>query len=247
MTEIPEHLLKRSRERREALGLPTEGGASAESAAASGSSEASATTPAISVPSTPVPAARPAAPVPAAPPPVRPDPPYVAAAKQRRRIPIWAMPVLALLPLWALMYAQAMRPVDKELVGPLATGEEIYSQCSSCHGAEGGGGVGYPFVDGSVLATFPSLEDQVAFVASGSQPFAGQPYGDPNRPGGARIGLARNGSPMPAFGTTLSEAELVAVICHERYTLGGGDETGEEFLQWCAEDAPGFLEAEAAG
>lgn len=247
MTEIPEHLLKRSRERRAALGLPTEGGDAGEtSAAAPGPGEATAaatTTPATTTPS---PAVRPSAPEPSAPPP-KPVPPYVQAAQRRRKIPIWAMPVLALLPLWAFMYALAMRPQTKELAGPLATGAEVYGQCSSCHGTGGEGGVGYPFTNQDAILTFPALEEQVAFVESGSQVHAGQVYGDPNRPGGARIGLARNGTAMPAFKDSLTPAEVVAVVCHERYTLGGGDETSQEFTDWCAPDAPKYAEVVASG
>ena len=146
------------------------------------------------------PAARATPPAPAAPPPPKPVPPYVQAAQRRRRIPIWAMPVLALLPLWALIYAQAMRPQEVELTGALAVGEEVYAQCSSCHGEAGQGGVGYPFTEGEVIKTFPNIEDQVSFVSTGSQIFDGQVYGDPNREGGPHIGLARGNGAMPAFG-----------------------------------------------
>ena len=30
---------------------------------------------------------------------------------------------------------------------------------------------------------------------------------------------------MPAVKDALTQAEIVAVVCHERYTLGGGDQT----------------------
>ena len=126
MTEIPEHLLKRSRERRAALGLPTEGG---EPAAASRPRAAG--EPARRGRSAP--ARRPRRPGRRPPRPcarrpraggaaAKPVPAYVQAAKRRRKIPIWAMPVLALLPLWAFMYALAMRPQTKELVGPARRG-----------------------------------------------------------------------------------------------------------------------------
>ena len=52
---------------------------------------------------------------------------------------------------------------------------------------------------------------------------------------------------MPAFGTQLTAAEIIGVSCHEFYTLGGADQTGEEFLEYCAPEAPGFIEAEEAG
>jgi mono/diheme cytochrome c family protein len=248
VTEIPEHLLKRSRERRAALGLSTggeEGAAGSPPAEPPGEGEAAAT-PAPATPAAP--ARRPAAPEPAAPPPPKPDPPYVRAAKRRRKIPVWALPVLALLPLWALLYALAMRPPEVTLSGPLAEGAELFAgKCASCHGTTGQGGVGYELNNGEVLKTFPGIEAHLEFVTKGSQVFAGQVYGDPNRPGGPHVGLARNGTAMPPFGTELTPAEIMAVVCHERYTLSGGDQTGEEFLQYCAPDAPKFVEAEAAG
>ena len=56
----------------------------------------------------PRPACRPGA-APAAPPPPQPDPPYVAAAKSRKKVPIWAAPVLAVLPLWGFIYYQSLQ------------------------------------------------------------------------------------------------------------------------------------------
>jgi hypothetical protein len=99
VTEIPEHLLKRSRERRAALGL----GGEAEGEPASG-------TPAPAAPATTVqaasaapaatgPAPRAAAQAPVGPPPPKPDSAVVAAYKARRRMPFWAMDALSLLPL----------------------------------------------------------------------------------------------------------------------------------------------------
>ena len=58
---------------------------------------------------------------------------------------------------------------------------------------------------------------------------------------------------MPAQGATaggdLTDAEILAVVCHERYTLGGADPTSdeyaEEFEDWCSEEAPMFAALEA--
>ena len=49
-----------------------------------------------------------AAPAPPAAPPVKPDPPYVAAAKRRKKIPFWAMATLSLMPVWAFIYVRAL-------------------------------------------------------------------------------------------------------------------------------------------
>lgn len=54
---------------------------------------------------------------------------------------------------------------------------------------------------------------------------------------------------MPNFGAStvggsLTDYELVSVICHERYTLGGADPTSaewaDEFDLWCSEESPIF-------
>lgn len=253
MTEIPEHLLRRSRERRAALGLPTDGGTegAAEGAAAEPGTAPATVTPATPAapagPSGPVGRAAPVAPTPAAPP--RPDPPYVAAAKARRRIPWWAMPVVGLLPIWVLLYAWSLKPTAPVIKGALGDGKSVYSICASCHGATGAGGVGRQFNNGEVLKTFPKLEDQASLVYTGSAPYAGQVYGDPNRPGGPHRGGSLNGSFMPQqgskFGGALTDAEIVAVVCYERYTIAGANpqdpKYATEFANWCAPDAPNYL------
>ncbi len=246
MTEIPEHLLRRSRERRKELGLSTEGGEPTAATAPAPAGEAEAAVPATTEPAAPATPAPAAPPEPAAPAPPPMEPSYVAAGRRRSKIPTWAMAVAGLLPIWALLYIWSLTPTEKEAEGPLAVGEEVYGSCSSCHGASGGGGIGYAFTNGEVLKTFPTLEEQVAFVYSGNAPFLGGGYGDPNREGGARAAGARGAMPQwgEAAGGELTDAELIAVVCHERYTISGGDEASEEFLNWCAPDAPNYVAVE---
>ena len=73
MTEIPEHLLKRSKERREAAS----GGASSDSGASAPATTSSA--PAVAKPTAPIVASAPAP---------KPDPSYVVAAKTRKKNPV---------------------------------------------------------------------------------------------------------------------------------------------------------------
>jgi len=221
VTEVPEHLLKRSRDRRAALGLGGGGGESGPAPAAP------AETPSAEV--EPAPTAAAATPAAAAPAevetkaPEKPLPPYVQASLARPRIPIWAMPVLALLPVWAIIYAFTLSPADTGEPDPLETGAEIYAaRCASCHGGDGGGGVGRPLSGGEVLKTFPDIESMLEFVWIGSDGIGiGQPYGDPNREGGPHIAGSYNGNKMPAFKDVLTPAELLAVVRHERETLSG--------------------------
>lgn len=251
MTEIPEHLLKRSRERRAAL----EGDSGAPAAPEPGA----AATPATTQPATPAaptstaPAGRGQAPAPAAPPPPKPDSFPVAAYKKRNRIPFWAMAALALLPIWAFMYARAVTTQAEQAAGPLAVGSETYGVCASCHGGSGEGGVGYPFNGGEVLKTFPHIEDQVRFVYFGSDQYAAAGvdiYGNPDREGGPHVVHGRGGASMPAWAGNLTDAQILGVVCHERFDLGGADATGAdaaEFSEWCAEDSEIFADIEAGG
>ncbi len=255
MTEIPEHLLKRSRDRRAALGL---GGGEPGDDAAGGDATAAAATPATTEPSAPAapagPTPRKAAAAPAPPPPPKPDPPYVAAARSRAKIPYWAMLGLALLPVWIFMYVRSLTAEAEEASGPLGVGAEVYTSCSSCHGVNGEGGVGRPFAEEQVLLTFPHIEDQLRFVYFGTEAYNAEgveSYGNPDRPDGAH--LAGSFGVMPAQGSleggALTDDEILAVVCHERYTLGGADPDSEEYVEefenWCSEEAPAYAALES--
>lgn len=246
VTEIPEHLLKRSRERRSAIG---QGGDDASAATTPGGAveKAATATPAAAAPPPSGPAGRTAAVEPSAPQPPKPDPHYVTAYKQRRKVPFWAMATLSLMPVWGFMYVRALTDGGEVSAGPIGEGAEVYNNCAGCHGAGGGGGVGYAFAEGEVLKTFPNIEDQIRYVYYGTEQYniAGvDVYGNPEREGGAHQTGVRG--VMPGFGGQLSEEEIVAVICHERYTLGGADPISEEyeteFETWCSEESVLFEE-----
>ncbi len=177
------------------------------------------------------------------------------AAKTRKKIPFWAMLSLSLLPLWLFMYVRSLTTPPAVASGPLGVGAEVYSNCASCHGSAGEGGVGRELDKGNVLQTFPHIEDQLRFVYFGTANYnvAGvKIYGNPDRPGGPHT----TGSlgPMPAWGElaggSLSDAEILAVVCHERFTISGANPTGAnetEFNDWCAEDSPIYAALEAGG
>ena len=70
-------------------------------------------------------------------------------------------------------------------------------------------------------------------------------YGDPNRPGGTHITKARG--TMPGQAGQLTDAQILAVVCHERFTLGGADPVGankDEFDKWCSVDSPAWTALE---
>lgn len=221
MTQVPEYLLQRSRERRAALGLPPSGGGEAPAAppAAEGGAAAPPATPAAAegaVPATAeaaVPAAGAAAPAVAEPEPA----PYFEPPASRSGIPAWVVPVLALLPIWAFAYVGALNPPSSAapILTPLQQGAQVFAKnCSPCHGAQGEGGVGPKLAGGEAKLTFPNQADQIAWVDTGSISKAkGTPYGDPGRPGGQHVVHVAG---MPAFKGTLTDAQIQNVVSFER-------------------------------
>jgi len=235
VTEIPEHLLKRSRERKAAGG-----DASSTETSASTPATTSAAPVAKVVAETPIKAAV-----------SKPDPAYIKAAKTRGRIPSWAMATLALMPIFLFMYVRGLQPQKAEASGPIALGIENYGACASCHGADGSGGAGRVFKDGESLKTFPHIEDMLNWVYSGTEAFEAAgvaTYGDPNREGGAHYPRSYNGSAMPAQGAMagggLTEYEILGLVCHIRYDISGADEAGDwaaEYEKWCSAESEIFL------
>lgn len=122
------------------------------------------------------------------------------------------MGVLALIPLWGYLYIGAFGTRAKEEAAP--NGATVFSNnCAACHGAAGQGGVGPKLAGGEAKLTFPNEADHLDWIKTGSAPHKGQPYGDPNRPGGQHI--ATSGG-MPAFQGKLTDAEIQAVADYER-------------------------------
>jgi mono/diheme cytochrome c family protein len=204
MTEIPEHLLARSRARREAAGLATPADAGAAVAPSAGGE----VEPVAAAVATPAAAAAPPPP----PPPPKPDPPYIQAYNNRKKIPVWAMPALALLPLWAFIYANTLEKPAAEQTGPLAAGAKIYQQCATCHGADGSGGVGLPLKDGVLAKDFPNFKDQIRWVSLGTAGWPGDTWGARNLP---KVGN------MPAWAAQLTPLQIAEVVRYEREVLSG--------------------------
>src|SRR5436309_15355230 len=114
MTQVPEYLLQRSRERRAALGLPPSGGGEAPAPAAPAEGGAAPSEAGVPAPAeAAVPAATAAAVAPAVTEPEpEPEPVYFEPPQARSGIPAWVVPVLALLPVWAFAYIGALNPAS---------------------------------------------------------------------------------------------------------------------------------------
>jgi mono/diheme cytochrome c family protein len=222
LTEIPEHLLKRSK--------AAKGGKSGDDGGSS-APEASSSAPVPAQSAAPAPAAADLPNLDPPPPPPKPVPAFVQAGLSRKKIPVWVLPVIAALPLWALSFAGTMQQPESEDI-LLIEGEIFYSACAGCHGGNGGGGVGYQLSDGEVLKTFPEVIDMLAHVARGSDAILGEQYGDPNRDGGAHVSGARGQGPMPAQTASLNLVELEIVVFHERAILSGEDTSSEAYQEW---------------
>jgi hypothetical protein len=235
VTEIPEHLLKRSRERRQAMGLP---GGDAPDGGSAGPAPAAPSTAVAKKAAAPAAAPKPAKPAP------KPVPAYVKAAERRRKIPFWAAPVVGLLPLWAFLYYGSMQTPEAKVTGPLADGAKVYNSCASCHGGGGEGGVGYPFVNGSAYKTFPNIEDMLNFVWHGSEAYVSKgSYGDPavgRKPLGRGVMPGQNKA-------GLTDAEILAVVCHERFVLAGKEQSGAEWDKWCSPAAENYVKVKDGG
>lgn len=224
MTEIPEHLLKRSKERKAALSGDTPAEATSEPSTAVEPAAAKAA-PAV---------AKAAAPVPdivAEPEPVR-VAPFVEQYEARKKMPYWIVPVLLTLPVWAIMYFGTLERVPQGLVGLLGEGEELYveSGCSGCHGAEGGGGIGPSLQDGEVHVSFTSIEDQMAWILRGSAiTGTGNQYTSPDSTRPRNVA-----GQMPGYGLgtsgQLNVEQLLAVTLFERTQFEPG-EAAERDLQ----------------
>ena len=231
MTEVPEYLLERSRQRRIDLGLLEDDGIGG-AAAATGTPDSA--TLASSGPSTAdvIAAAKADAKLELQAEPGI-EPLWVSAARSRTRIPMWALPVMFFLPLWAFVYVKLTEP-PPEPVTAITEGAATYAaRCASCHGGAGagseGGGVGRPLYNGEVLLTFPRLEtDMLHWLEVGSEGIGiGNSYGATDRPEGAHIS-GETGANMPGFGGTLSEYKIYSVARYIREMLSGEQVSDEE-------------------
>ncbi len=224
MTEVPDYLLQRSRERRAALGLGGDGDAAAVPATTD------AAVPDATAAAVPAPAAAPEIEKVEPPKPVA---PWVQAAQERKKIPVWMAPVALFLPIWAFMVWGTLEEPTREAEGPIAAGGGIYeSRCATCHGGGGGGGVGYQLNNGEVLLTFPDVESQVAWVVNGSENSPGV-YGAADRPGGQRQTGAQGN--MPGF-QSIGSTEIMEVVLYERLTHGLESEAAiEPYILWIEE------------
>jgi mono/diheme cytochrome c family protein len=165
-------------------------------------------------------------------------------AGTRGKYPIWLAAAFVLIPLLAVVYilvspngpdcgsggqlgvdavtGEAVNCDGSEYgvvsVDNFSAGGALYQQCVACHSDNGSGGVGPAFTAGAILATFPagSCSDHVEWVTLGTAGWPEPTYGATDKAVGG-VGL------MPAFGTSLTEEQIVQVALYERVAFGGQD------------------------
>ncbi|MGH2768722.1 MAG: c-type cytochrome [Actinomycetota bacterium] len=98
-----------------------------------------------------------------------------------------------------------MESIQKKVEVSVTDGPTIFANfCAPCHGQSGAGGSGTAMRGGTETKQFPNIEDHIAFVKAGSKP--GQTYGTSGKGTGG----------MPAWGETLTEEQIRAVVEYER-------------------------------
>jgi mono/diheme cytochrome c family protein len=224
LTEIPEHLLKKAAAARAAKAgeaAPAEDAAPAAGDAPAAAADAPAAVEKKKAAPAPLPTLDDAEPAPVV------DIPVVAAAKARRRIPYWAASVLAILPLWGVIYVFSVQPPPAGETDPFVIGAEVYTaNCAGCHAPDGSGGTGQKLNEGHATDTFADPLAQVYWEHFGTDGGARPDgtYGD---------STIRNVNDFPgAMGAfdSLSPEEMAAVVIYIR----------EEMNENTPEDDPNF-------
>ena len=107
-----------------------------------------------------------------------------------------AVEVVAVLVAGAFVIFLFVNEPDSGTAGDASPGAAIFaSSCASCHGADGGGGIG-PQLAGRVTDVYPDAADEVAVVRDGR-------------------------SSMPSFEGDLTPEEIEQVVEYTRTGLGG--------------------------
>ena len=178
---------------------------------------------------------------PAAPEPVA---PWVAAAQSRQKIPYWAIPVLAMLPIWAAVYMLTLDTPTPTELGAYEAGAEVYNNkgCSGCHGGVGAGNGNNPALIGPTGATkvFTVPANQITWIALGSAGYkeAGlETYGD------ADVVLPIGGG-MPGWIDSLTAEEIMDAVLHERSALNDEEFSVEMWRDGFEEDLSALLPAD---
>jgi len=124
--------------------------------------------------------------------------------KTYRWLTLSAAIVITVLEAWLFTGASASQPSD-DAVG---RGQTLYSSyCGACHQPNGEGMAGvFPPLKGSAVVNRADATKHIDIVLGGLQ--------------GARVSGVSYTNPMPAFGATLSDADIAAIIDYERAAWG---------------------------
>ena len=134
----------------------------------------------------------------------------------------------------------------------MGAGVEVFGNCASCHGGSGEGGAGDRWP--TARSTRRSRTSRISCGSSTSAPRRTTSPASPTtaiptarwRP---RHRVVRHHAVGATAGGDLTDAEILAVVCHERYAFNGPDPTddavAEEYELWCSEESPMYAALEA--
>lgn len=167
----------------------------------------------------------------------------IEAAKRRKRIPLWAVPIFPALLVWGIIYVNGVSNPPAPSNTPDALGAQVYAKCGGCHGADGAGTATAPaFAGGDLLKVFPKWEEQVKWVNIGTGNWTAETgsktFGDTKKP----IDTNKN---MPGFGPlggdgSLSCEDILLVVRYEREHFAGAqpDDKLDALAEQIASGAP---------
>ena len=123
------------------------------------------------------------------------------------------LPVLVALPFWAIVYAGAFGTAETGAEGVVNGAQVFASNCASCHGARGVGGVGPSLTNGDAKLTFPE-RGRPHRLGRGRLVDEARTSPTATRRAPAASGWRMGG--MPSFEGTLNDAQIRAVVEYER-------------------------------
>ncbi len=191
--------------------------------------------------------------MPAAAPPPKPDSAVVVAYKRRKRIPFWAMLALALLPLWAFMYARAVTTQAEAADGPLAVGNRDLRRVPAATAGAARAASAARSPTARCCMTFPHIEDQLRFVYYGSRATRRRASTTTAIPiaRAARTSCGRSTERRCPPRAATSPTPRSSASCATSATTSAGVSPAAtwptEFEEWCSEESEIFADLEAGG
>ncbi len=139
------------------------------------------------------------------------------------------MATLGLMPVWGFMYVRSVTEAPEVVEGPLGIGAEEYGTLRRMPRSQRWRRRRLPVL-GRRSARHATRTSRTSSATSTGEPAeynldGVEIYGNPDREGGPHVtdGLGVMPQQGSLAGGGLTDYEILGVVCHERYTLGGAD------------------------